>query len=159
MVIIINGSRNAGKTTTANLLAKELNKTAHIEVDVFRWFLPRLNLEQTIPFNLENAVLVANNLLKKKFNVILNYCLREKDHAYLIRHLKISKNKIYTVTLKPDLKTALSYRGRKLTHGDKKRINEQYGKGQHSLPEIGVVINTTGKSLTQVVKIILATIK
>ncbi|OGE86511.1 MAG: hypothetical protein A3J48_00095 [Candidatus Doudnabacteria bacterium RIFCSPHIGHO2_02_FULL_46_11] len=154
MIIIINGSRFAGKTTTSNLLAKKLKRTAHIELDALRWFLPGLNLEQTIPINLENAVLITKNLVSKKFNVIIDYCLRKRDHSYLIRNLKNPKTEIYTITLKPQIKAALTNRGRTLSKDDEKRIHEQYGKGKHAIREIGLVIDNTDKSPAEVAELI-----
>lgn len=155
MIIIINGPRNAGKTTISNLLAKKLAKTAHIEIDTFREFLRSESLEKTIPTNLENAVLVAQNLVQKGWNVILNYCLREKDYQYLLHNLKSLNTTLYTITLKSELKIALSNRGRKLTSDDRKRIREQYGKGKHAIPEYGLVVNNANKSPAFVVKEIL----
>jgi cytidylate kinase len=154
MIIIINGSRNSGKSTVATLLTKKLSKTAHVEIDLLREFLRTYNLEMTIPINLENAVLITQNLVKKKYNVILNYCLREKDLNYLKRNLKKLKTPTFIITLKPSLKVALSNRGRILSMADKKRINEQYGKGPHHIPEAGLVVDSSNKSPADIVKII-----
>lgn len=161
MIIVINGSRNSGKSTTASLLAKKLPNSAHIEIDHLRWFLPGLNLEKTIPINLENAVLITRNLTRKKFNVILNYCLRKADYNYLIRNLRKLKIPIHTFTLKPELKAVLSRRGRYVpTADDKKRIPQQYQKSSpHFIQELGTVIDNTNKSPNEVLKIILTRIK
>jgi len=154
MIIIINGSRNSGKSTVANLLAKRLPKTAHVEIDLLREFLRRYNLELTIPINLENALSITQNLVKKKYNVVLNYCLRKKDLNYLMQNLQKLKIPIFIITLKPSLKVALSNRGRVLSENDKTRIKEQYGKGLHHISEAGLVIDSSSKSPADVVKII-----
>lgn len=155
MIIIINGSRNAGKSTVAKLLAKQLANSAHIEIDALRWFLPSRNLEQSIPVNLENAVLLSKNLVKKKFNVILDYCLRKKDYKYLIKKLKKSVKKIHTFTLKPKLSVALSNKGRKLSADDKKRIRQQYSRtGQHKIPLFGTIIDNSKFSSDKVASFI-----
>ena len=159
MIIIINGSRNSGKTTTSKLLAEKLGNTANIEIDTFQYFLtPFLNLEDTLSINLENAVLVTQNLVRKGFNVILNYCLRSQDYDYLIKSLQDTGTKIYAFTLKPDLNVALSNRTgtRELSENDIKRIQDQYNPDSiHALAEAGIEINTKNKSSEQVVGLIL----
>ena len=80
--------------------------------------------------------------------------MREKDLSYLKQNLQKLKTPIFTITLKPSLKVALSNRGRILSKDDKKRIKEQYGKGRHYIPEAGLVVDSSNKSPVNIVKII-----
>lgn len=156
MIILINGSRNAGKSTTASLLVKKLPNSAHIEIDHFRSFFPGLHWEKTIPLNLEMALLATRHLVSKKFNVVLNYPLRNKDH-YFVKNLKKLKVPVYCFTLKPDLKTALSKRGTRIPSlDDKNRIRLHYRKSSANyLPELGEVIDNGHKSVDEVVNMII----
>lgn len=160
MIIFINGSRNAGKTTTASLLASKLPNSAHIDIDTFRGFFPTTHWEETIPWNLELAFLATRYLVATKLHVILNYPLRKQDH-YFVRKLRTLKTPVYLFTLKPNLKVALSKRGSRIpTLNDKKRIRAHYNQtSAHYLPELGTVIDNHDKPATEVVKIILDLIK
>ncbi len=150
MIIIINGSRNAGKTTTAILLSKKLASTVYIPIDTLREFIRCVDLEKSIPINLENSVLLAKSYTKRTYNVILDYCLRKVDHAYLIKNLKPLGVDIFTVTLLPSRSLALSQRGRALSSDDRKRIREQYNPlSKHFIPHLGLVITITPKMSSQ----------
>lgn len=162
MIIIINGSRNAGKTTIAKLLSKKLPRTAYIPIDSLREFIRFMNLEKSILLNLEGAVLLTKNYVKQKYNVILEYCLRKEDYKYLLKELRSANTDIYTFTLRPERALALSNRGnRQLSVDDKKRITQQYHKRSlHFIPPLGITIDITKEhSSAKVVKIILDSLR
>lgn len=157
MMIILNGSRNAGKTTIARLLSERLPKTANLEVDRLREFIYCFDLEESIALNLENAVSVAQNLVRAGLHVVLNYPLRNKDYEYLVENLKPLDTEIHTFTLRPTLDAALSNRGtRKPTPDDHERIRKQYDKkSPHQIPDLGTVIDNTAKTPEEVAEYIL----
>ncbi len=143
-IIIINGSRNAGKTTVGTIVSESLEKTAFIDIDVMRDFVPFLLLKESIPLNLENAVSVARNILQKNMNIVMVYPLYQHERDFLEENLQQSSVKIFFFTLRPSLATALSNRGRAITKDDKKRIREMYAEGgECNGNHLGIVIDNT----------------
>lgn len=53
MIIFLNGSINAGKSTVAKLLAGRLSNTALLEIDVFHEMIEWMPIDQAVPLNLE----------------------------------------------------------------------------------------------------------
>ncbi len=143
MIVLINGPINAGKSTTGQLLTRLLPRTAHVEVDALRAFIPAVPLEEAIPINLENAVTVTETFVRRGFNVVITYPLGADDYAYLIKQLTGLGTTIHTFTLSPSLTVALSDRGeRQLSTHERKRIQRQYDDGIH-LPSFGTIINNS----------------
>lgn len=157
MVIFINGSINSGKTTIAKLLKKKIPKTAHIEVDDLRTFIDWMPLEESIPINLDNTVLLIDSYSKLGINSIVTYPLSKADFEYMKERVK-SRETIYFFTLNPELRTALSNRGRKLTEWEKKRIMHHYATKINS-PGFGIVINNTHQTPEETVDEILSYIR
>ena len=58
-----------------------------------------MDLEKNIPINLEGTVLFTKNYVKRKYNVILEYCLRKDDYKYLLKELQSVHGDIHTFTL------------------------------------------------------------
>ena len=71
MIIFLNGSINAGKSTVAKLLAKELPNTALIEIDTLREMISWMPIDKAIPLNLKNAVSVIRNFAEEGLDVIV----------------------------------------------------------------------------------------
>ncbi|KKP58525.1 MAG: hypothetical protein UR51_C0005G0036 [Candidatus Moranbacteria bacterium GW2011_GWF1_34_10] len=121
MIIFINGSINAGKSTVANLLAEKMDTTAVVEIDRFHEFIPWMSASESVLINLENAVLVIRNFYKRGFNVIVPYPLSKRNYDYLMEELKDIADDISIFTLNPDLEGVLKNRGkRELTEAQKK---------------------------------------
>ncbi|MCR4328100.1 MAG: chloramphenicol phosphotransferase CPT family protein [Patescibacteria group bacterium] len=159
MVILLNGSINSGKTTIAKLLQKKMSDTAFIEVDDLRNFVSWMPLAQSIPLNLQNAVAVANNFLKRKLNVIIAYPFSQKGYQYFRKNLKITRNAIYVFTLRPQEEIASHNRGdRTLTRWEKKRIHVHY-KDEIANPKFGVVIDSSEHTPMRTAAIILKYLK
>jgi uridine kinase len=143
MIILINGSINSGKTTVSRLLVQKLERTAHIEVDSLREFIRFMPLKESIPTNLQNAGLVASNLLKKGINVVISYPLSKQNLDYLLEHIEKLDQEVFFFTLNPDLESITQNRGdRELDAEEVDRIRVQYGKGINK-PDFGVVLDTT----------------
>jgi len=123
MIIFINGSINAGKSTIAKLLVKELPNTALVEIDVFHEMIDWMSIEQSIPLNLENAASVIKNFAKRNLNVIIPYPLSQKNYDFMMESLKDLSTTIHVFTLAPQLEKVLTNRGtRELSGWEKERI-------------------------------------
>jgi hypothetical protein len=157
MVIFINGSINSGKTTIAKLLKKKIPNTAHIEVDDLRAFIDWMPLEESIPVNLDNTALIINSFSKRDISSIVTYPLNKDEFNYLTDKIK-SKETIYFFTINPDLKTALSNRGRELTDLEKQRIKHHYDIKINN-PGFGSVIDNTHQTPEETAEEILRKIK
>lgn len=158
MIIFINGSLNAGKSTIAELLKNKITNTAIVEVDKLRNFVDWLPLEESIPLNLKNTSDIIKNFAKAGINAVIPYPLSQRNYDFLMGELKDFKDKIYVFTLSPDLETALSDRGeRKLDEQEKERIKYHYKIRLHQ-PIFGKIINNTNQTPEQTADKILSNI-
>lgn len=159
MIIFLNGSINAGKSTIAKILAKELENTALLEIDDLRQMISWLPIDRAIPINLENAVSVIRNFSDRGLSVIVPYPLSEKNYDHLMDNLKDLNTKIYVFTLAPKLEKTLINRGnRELDDGERERIKHHYNIGIHA-PSFGEIIDNSDQTPEETAKIILAKIK
>jgi len=158
MIIFLNGSINAGKSTVAKILAKELESTALLEIDDLRQMISWMPIDQAVPINLENAISVIKNFTKNGLNVIVPYPLSQKNYEYVTDGLKDVDAKKYFFTLAPSLEKAVTNRGaRELDDQEKDRIVYHYNIGIHS-PNFGEVIDNSDQTPEETVRIILAKI-
>jgi len=159
MIIFINGSINSGKSTVAKLLQKELVNTALVEIDAFHEMIEWLPIDQAIPLNLENALAVISNFVKRNINVIVPYPLSQKNYDYFTADLKDLNIETHVFTLAPKLENALTNRGtRELDDWERKRIQYHYDIGIHK-PNFGQIIDNTDQKPEETVKLILAQLK
>ncbi len=159
MIIFINGSINAGKSTVAKILAKKLSNTALIEIDAFHEMIEWMPIDEAIPVNLENAISVIRNFINRGLNVVVPYPLSQKNYDYLTAGLKDLDLEIHVFTLAPKLEKTLTNRGtRELTDWEKKRIQHHYDTGIHK-PSFGEIIDNTDQSPEETAEIILNKIK
>ena len=146
MIIFINGSINAGKSTVARLLVKDLSNTALLEIDVLRGMIDWMPIDQSVQINLENAVSVIKNFIKNDFNVIVPYPLSQKNYDYIIKQLGNVKAKMFIFTLAPKLEKVLTNRGiREINDWEKSRIQHHYDIGIHN-PSFGETINNSDQT-------------
>ena len=158
MIIFLNGSLNAGKSTAAKLLAKELPNSALLEIDVFHEMIEWMPIDKAIPLNLENAVSVIKNFAKAGLNVIVPYPLSQKNHDYMIESLKEIDTKIHIFTLDPKLEKAVMNRGtRELDDWERERIQHHYNIGIHN-PTFGEIIDTSAQTPEETTEYILSKI-
>jgi adenylate kinase family enzyme len=159
MIIFLNGSINAGKSTVAKILAKELENTALLEIDDLRQMISWMPIDQAVPINLENAVSVIRNFTKNNLNVVVPYPLSQKNYEYVIDGLKDIDTQKYFFTLAPSLEKAITNRGaRELDNQEKDRIAYHYKIGIHS-PSFGEIIDNSDQTPEETARIILAKIK
>jgi len=161
MIIFINGSINAGKSTVAKMLAQKIPNTALIEVDVFHDMIEWMSIDQSVPINLANAVSIIKNFAERGLNVIVPYPLSQKNYDFMTQSLAALNTKILFFTLAPTIDIAMSDRGeRKLVDWQRKRIQHHYDIGIHN-PAFGTIIDnthqtpeeTTAQILNQIEKI------
>lgn len=146
MIIFLNGSINAGKTTIAKLLVKELPNSALVEIDVFHEMIEWMPIDKAIPLNLENAVSVIKNFDSRGLNVIVPYPLSQKNYDYMMDSLKGLDTKIHVFTLDPHLEKVMTNRGsRELNDWEKERIQHHYNIGIHN-PTFGEIIDTSAQT-------------
>ncbi len=130
MIIIINGSINAGKTTVAKILAQLLSKTAHVEIDTLREFYEWMSIKEAVPISLELGVNATRILHNRGLNVIITYPFSKKNYDYFVETLNLPNELIYFVTLRPQIEKAVTNRGtRELTGTEKDRIKYHYDIG------------------------------
>ncbi len=159
MIIFINGSINAGKTTVAKLLAKEMSNIALLEIDVLREMIDWMPIDQTVSINLENAVSVIRNFANRGIDVIVPYPLSQKNYDYMLDQLKDINTKIFTFTLAPKLEKTLTNRGtRELDDWEKSRIKHHYEIGIHN-PSFGEIIDNSNQTPEETRDYILSKIK
>ena len=154
-VILVSGSINAGKTTVSRLLARRIPRTAHVEVDALRAFVPWMPLEESIPLNLRNATAVARHFLEAGLHVVVDYPLGPEHHDRLTRELSGLADAIHGFVLAPPLKVALLDRGRRLDEWERDRIRVLYRQGFHD-PGFGIAIDNGSQTPDETVAEILA---
>lgn len=152
MLIVLNGSINAGKTTTSKMLCQLLPRTAHVEVDSLREFIAWMPLEESIPLNLESAVAVTKVFLNYGLNVVFSYPLRAEDHAWLLRQLDVP---IHFITLRPPMGISQQQRGaRILSEWEVSRIAYHY-QTEGANPDLGLVLDNSQMTPEQTARLIL----
>lgn len=156
MIIFLNGSVNAGKTTVAKILAEELSNVALVEVDALREMIEWLPIDQAVPINLENAVSVVRNFSKRGLDVIVPYPLSQENYDYVMNGLKDLDAKIYVFTLAPKLEKSLINRGtRELNDWERERIKHHYNVGIAN-PQFGEIIDNSDQSAKETADYILS---
>ncbi len=146
MIIFINGSINAGKTTVSKLLQEKIPQTALVEMDSLRNFIDWLPIDEAIPITHENGISVIRNFVMSGFNVVVPYPLSLKSYNKFIEALKSLNTDIYAFTLSPKIEVAVINRGnRELDQKEVDRIHHHYKIGIHN-PGYGVVIDNTNQS-------------
>lgn len=158
MIIFLNGSINAGKSTVAKILAKNMLDVALMEIDAFHEMIEWMPIDQAVPLNLENAVSVISNFAKRGLNVIVPYPLSQKNYEYMIDNLKDVNTKIFAFTLAPKLEKVLANRGtRELTDQEKDRIKHHYNIGI-PFPIFGEIIDNSEQTPQETANYILSKI-
>jgi len=111
VIIFLNGSINAGKTTVAKILAQKLTNVALVEIDALSNMIDWMPIDQAVPINLENAASVIRCFSKRGLDAIVPYPLSQDNYSYLMNELKDIDTSIHVFTLAPKLEIALTNRG------------------------------------------------
>lgn len=158
MIIFLNGSINAGKSTVAKILAEEMENTALLEIDVFHEMIEWMPIDKAVSVNLENAVSVIRNFVKREISVIVPYPLSQKNYDFMISGLKDLETEIHIFTLAPKLEKVLKNRGsRELTEQEKERIKHHYDIGIPN-PAFGEIIDNSDQTPQETADYILSKI-
>lgn len=158
MIIFLNGSINAGKSTVSKILSKKIANSALVEIDALREMIEWMPIDQAVPINLENAISVISNFTKKGLNVIVPYPLSQKNYEYVLENLKGFDVKLYFFTLAPKIEVSLTNRGnRELNDWERERIKHHYNIGITN-PEFGEVIDNSEQTPEETANYILTKI-
>jgi chloramphenicol 3-O-phosphotransferase len=159
MILLLNGSINAGKSTVSKRLCELLPRTAHVEVDSLRDFIGWMPLEESIPINIETSIAVTKVFVRRGLHVIFSYPLRPEDYELILRELAELGVPIYGVTLRPRLEVSLTNRGtRQLTDWERSRIPFHY-ETRLNEPTFGIVIDNSEQTPDETAREILSYIK
>lgn len=158
MIIFLNGSINAGKTTVANILVTKLFNTALLEIDSLRAMIKWMPIEQAVPINLENAISVIKNFSNKGLNIIVPYPLSQNNYEYITAELKDLDTPKYFFTLVPKIEKTLINRGtRELDDWERNRIKYHYDSGI-TTPSFGEIIDNSEQTPEETSNLIIAKI-
>jgi hypothetical protein len=156
MIILINGTMNAGKTTVAKILATKIPRVAHVEK--LRQFIEWMPIEESIPLNIQNIISLAQNFAQEGLNVIISYPVSNQNYARISSALK-PFGPIHAFTLNPKIEIATSNRGtRELKSWEVDQIKKSYMEGLNK-PEYGTIIDNSEQTPEQTAKIILSAIQ
>lgn len=159
MIILLNGSINAGKSTVSKRLCELLPRTAHVEVDGLRDFIAWMPLEESIPINIETAIAVAKVFVRRGLNVIFSYPLRPEDYEIILSEFAELGVPVHCVTLRPRLEVSLTNRGaRQLTDWERSRIPYHY-ETRLNQPDFGVIIDNSEQTPEETAREILQLIE
>lgn len=156
MIVWINGSMNAGKTTVAQILKKEIPQVAHIEK--LRQFVEWMSIEQSIPLNMKNIASLTRNFVESGLNVIISYPVSAENFLLVQDMLSDLDQPIQLFTLSPRLELVTMDRGdRVLESWEIETIKESYRVGLHR-PDIGVIIDNSDQTPRETARHILSSL-
>ncbi|HEX9004205.1 MAG TPA: hypothetical protein VGB07_30105 [Blastocatellia bacterium] len=159
MIILLNGSINAGKTTVSKRLCCLLPRAAHVEVDSLRDFIGWMPLEESIPINIEAAIAVSKVFVRHGLNVVFSYPLRPEDYEVILREFGELHVPVHCVTLRPRLEVSLTNRGtRQLTDWERSRIQYHYETRLND-PGVGFILDNSAQSPDETAREILRRIE
>ena len=149
MILLLNGSINAGKTTIAKSIVERSINFAHIEVDALRDFVRWMPLEETIELNIKNAVAIAKNFHEKNINSVISYPLSEDSFNYINELLLNSSIEVHAVALYPGIDQLKTNRGmRQLTDWEVQRIDVLHEMGL-TKPCFGSIIDNSEQTIEE----------
>lgn len=155
MVIFLNGSIHAGKSTVARILTDKLPHAALVEPDVFHEMIAWMPIDEAVPLCLQNTLAVIRTFIEKDIDVLVPYPLSQKNYVYMMNGLLSFGVRTYVFTLAPPREVALSTRGdRELTAWEKERIEYHYATGIAN-PTFGEVIDNSNQTPDETARIIL----
>ncbi len=154
MIILLNGSMNAGKSTVAKLLVSKIPKTAHIEK--LRQFIEWMSIDESVPYNMQNIISLTRNFITMgNLNVVISYLISSENFKIISKGLEDLNVPIFAFTLAPDINVVTTNRGtRELKIWEVEQIKKTYAENFHN-PEYGVIVNNTHQTPEETAKFIL----
>jgi hypothetical protein len=148
-LVFISGSINSGKTTTAKMLAEQLDAKC-INVDDLNDTIPNFNLATDLDKSMDLAISRINECLAQGRNVVANYVVRQQDFERFAAEIKSAEQ--YVITLAPRLEVAQGKRGdRQLSDWEVARVKYHYDTGVAS-PAFGHGIDNSDINVEETVK-------
>ena len=99
MIIILNGTMNAGKSTVAKILTSSIKNSALLEIDYLYKMIDWMPINSAVPLNLKNAVSLIKNFSSVGINSIVPYPLIKENFDFLFSELESLPEQIYVFTL------------------------------------------------------------
>jgi shikimate kinase len=141
MIIFVNGSINAGKSTTGKLLAERLNiefldfDTISEEITGFD-----VNNKEHLSQVFDEGIKRLNEMDALGKSTVVSYVFNQHEHDRLEKELTMETK---WVTLAPSLEVAQSKRGnRQLSDWEHRRVKFHYDTGVAS-PDWGIIIDNS----------------
>lgn len=163
-IVIIRGKSGAGKTTISFELAKVLPNFAFVDIWKIKEMFEPLNLKDRRHNKVAKSA--TYHIMREAIKKIgaINFVLQESKQStvkkYLKDYLKKHNYKIYSFFLDVNLENALKRnKARKKDTMPKKHFIDQSKEGLKNLDKEDILIDTSDKSLKQVINAILKEIK
>ncbi|MFH0906297.1 MAG: zeta toxin family protein [archaeon] len=151
--IIIRGPAGVGKSSISNKLKEEIPNLIHIDIDKFKHIISKESNTTRSKIAQDVGIFFIKQLIKNKYNIIVDEIFREKYYYQMIRVLE--KNN-YSV-----IKIFLCASTKNLIKRDKKRLKN---KGKEIIIKLekeirplngDIIIDTNNKSVRQIINQIL----
>ncbi len=105
-----------------------------------------MDLDESMPINLENAVSVIKNFRNRDFNVVVPYPISQKNYEFLTKELSDFKEGTFFFTLKPSIEKAQkSTYEREISQYEHERIQLHY-ETDTTNPSFGEIIDNTDQT-------------
>ena len=155
MIVLINGTINAGKSTVARLLAQRLPRPAVVEVDSLHAFIGWVDIDEAVTLNLKNAAGVIRNFAEAGYSVLVPYPLSAADHACLLDQLQ-GLGPIHAITLRrAKALCQADSRQRKVSAWEHHRIDHHFDTGLCD-PAFGSIIDNSALTPEQTAEAVLS---
>jgi shikimate kinase len=139
MIIFVNGSINAGKSTVGKQLAEKLQFT-FVEFDDIRHALDEPDIDKAVPIVFDKGIKLLNEMTANGESVVVAYPLGAHNYERLKKELT---DELVVITLAPQMDVALSDRGaRRLNDKQRLRIRHHYAIGIPS-PSFGFIVDNS----------------
>jgi predicted ABC-type ATPase len=151
--IIIRGPAGAGKSKVSNQLTKDIQNLIHLDIDMFKHIISKdsSKIRSTIAHDVGSFFL--KQLIKNKFNVIVEEIFREDYYNEIIQILKKSDYAIIKIYLTAS-KAILLKRDKDRVKNKGKEIISKLKKEIKPLNE-DLIIDTTHKTIEEIKSIII----
>lgn len=123
MIIFLNGSINAGKSTIERIVAERLGYD-FVESDDIRGIVEVSDIDEAVPLVFDRGIALLNERAKGGISAVVAYPLGKYNYTRLVNELI---DHIAVITLSPRIEVALSDRGsRYLSEKERARIKHHY---------------------------------
>lgn len=158
MIIFLNGSTNAGKTTVARILHKKIPQSSIVEIDALIEKYNHLSSRSRLDNGIEEGLRLIEKLRKKGFHAIVPFPLSQEHYNHFSARLQ-TIDQLFFFTLDPSLNIAISNRGkREITRTEQERILQFYNLSFHR-PDFGICIDTSHQKSDGTATVILRYLK